>query len=165
MTQSLLLEWDLDVLSDAMHLQNGDVLKYFQDGRRISFVIERRIRDAFPNWKIAPSEGSAFDLIDANGGRWESRSVSKQIYFCPSYMVGSGRSFCENGFISKLDDIEGYACSDIMKFPRVPVYMVPSELIRDLYLKGQLGTGSKISSKVFYDRIVPRLGAPVIVKD
>jgi hypothetical protein len=121
MTQSLILEWDLNQLADAMHLSPDDVLAYFRDGRRISFIIERRIRDAFPSWTLAPSEGSGFDLIDDQGRNWEARSVSSGIYFCPSYMVGSGRKFEEQGFIRKLDHIAGYVCSDIMKFPQVLV--------------------------------------------
>jgi hypothetical protein len=62
-----------------MHLSPDDVLAYFRDGRRISFIIERRIRDACPSWTLAPSEGSGFDLIDDQGRNWEARSVSSGI--------------------------------------------------------------------------------------
>jgi len=148
-----------------MRLEKNEVLRYFRDGRRISFILERRIRDAFPSWKLAPSEGSGLDLIDDNGRCWEARSVSSGIYFCPSYMVGSGRVFEERGFLQKLDNIEGYVCSDIMKFPQVPVYMVPSALILDLYRKGQLGAGTRISSARFYSSIVPLLPPPVVIDD
>lgn len=165
MAQSLLLEWDLTELAAAMHLAKDEVLTYFRDGRRISFILERRIRDAYPSWKLAPSEGSGFDLIDDKGGCWEARSVSSGIYFCPSYMVGSGRSFEEKGFLAKLDAIDGYVCSDIMKFPQVPVYMVPSSLVLELYRKGQLGAGTRISSPRFYSTIVPLLPEPVVIAD
>jgi hypothetical protein len=165
MEQSLILEWDLDELASAMHLEKDEVLMYFRDGRRISFILERRIRDAFSSWKLAPSEGSGFDLIDENDGYWEARSVSSGIYFCPSYMVGSGRKFDEPGFINKLDAIEGYVCSDILKFPQVPVFMVPSTLIRQLYHDGLLGAGSRISSARFYSLIVPLLPPPIVIDD
>jgi hypothetical protein len=165
MAQSLILEWNLDELASAMHLTRDEVLTYFRDGRRISFILERRIRDAYPNWLLAPSEGSGFDLIDDSGRKWEARSVSKGIYFCPSYMVGSGRHFEESGFLAKLDAIAGYVCSDIMKFPSVPVFMVPSELIRELYSGGQLGAGTRISSAGFYSTIVPRLPKPIVIND
>jgi hypothetical protein len=165
MAQSLILEWDLDELASAMHLTKDEVLTYFRDGRRISFILERRIRDAFPSWTLAPSEGSGFDLTDEQGRNWEARSVSSGIYFCPSYMVGSGRRFEEQGFISKLDDVAGYVCSDIMKFPWVPVFMVPSDLIRELYHAGRLGAGTRISSAGFYSTIVPRLPKPVVIDD
>lgn len=163
MAQSLILEWDLEELASAMHLAKQEVLAYFRDGRRISFILERRIRDAFPSWTLAPSEGSAFDLIDEQGRNWEARSVSKGIYFCPSYMVGAGRRFAEDGFVAKLDGVAGYVCSDIMKFPCVPVYMVPAQLIRELYFAGKLGAGTRLSSAGFYSTIVPRLPKPVVI--
>lgn len=162
MAHSLLFEWDLAALAGAMHLRREDVLAYFRDGRRISFILERRIRDEL-GWSLAPSEGSGFDLVDASGGKWEARSISKGIYFCPSYMVGSGRSFQEAGFLTKLDAIAGYVCSDILKFPTVPVYTVPTGVIRALYLEGRLGAGTRISSAQFYATVVPRLPPPVAV--
>jgi hypothetical protein len=163
MTRSLILEWDLDELANALKLERDEVLFYFRDGRRISFILERRIRDAHPDWKLAPSEGAGFDLIDGDQGRWEARSVSSGIYFCPSYMVGSGRQFSEPGFLAKLDDIAGYACSDIMQFPRVPVFLVPSDIIRTLYFDGKLGAGTRISSAKFYNLVVPMLPPPVVI--
>lgn len=164
MAESFVFEWDLSELAEAMHLTNEEVLTYFQDGRRISFMLERRIRDEL-GWQLAPSEGSGYDLVDLQGSKWEVRSVSKAIYFCPSYMVGSGRSFQESGFIAKLDAIAGYVCSDIKKFPRVPVWIIPVELIRGLYTSGKLGSNSSISSAAFYSRIVPLLPNPIVVED
>lgn len=164
MSESFVFEWDLGELASAMHLEKDEVLAYFQDGRRISFMLERRIRDEL-SWRLAPSEGSGFDLIDNDGKNWEVRSVSKGIYFCPSYMVGSGRAFEEVGFLAKLDAIAGYVCSDIKKFPKVPVWIIPVEVIRNLYTNGKLGSSSSISSAVFYSRVVPLLPKPIVVDD
>lgn len=125
MSHKLLFEWDLAALSSSMHIPEADIELYFRDGRRVSFLLERRIRDSFEGWKLAPSEGAGYDLLDEIGGKWEVRSVSKNIYFCPSYMVGSGRSFAEAGFFTKLDAIGGYICSDITTFPKVPVDVTP----------------------------------------
>jgi hypothetical protein len=159
MAHKLLFDWDLQALSAAMSIPPNDVEAYFRDGRRVSFLLERRIRDSFPGWKLAPSEGAGFDLLDELGGKWEVRSVSKNIYFCPSYMVGSGRKFAEDGFFAKLDAIGGYICSDITTFPKVPVYVIPSDLIRRLYLAGKLGGTTAISRDRFYSVIVPELNA------
>lgn len=164
MTESFVFEWDLRELSEAMHLSEDEVLTYFQDGRRISFMLERRIRDQL-GWRLAPSEGSGYDLVDDEGRKWEVRSVSANVYFCPSYMVGSGRSFNEGGFFEKLDAVAGYVCSDIKKFPRVPVWVIPVEVIRALYGAGQLGSTTSISSAAFYNRVVPKLPPPQIVED
>lgn len=163
MSESFLFEWDLTKLSESMHLSEDEVLTYFQDGRRISFMLERRIRDQL-GWTLAPSEGSGYDLVDEVGRKWEVRSVSNSIYFCPSYMVGSGRSFNHGGFIAKLDAIAGYVCSDIKKFPVVPVWVIPVECIRSLYHDGLLGTTTSISSANFYGRVVPLLPPPEIVE-
>jgi hypothetical protein len=42
------------------------VQEYFTDGRRVAFLIERRIARE-ENFKLAPSEGAAFDPVDASG--------------------------------------------------------------------------------------------------
>lgn len=157
MDRTLRFTWDLDSLADALKISTQDAALYFRDGRRISFILERRFRDAHQGWKLAPSEGAGYDLVDEAGRCWEVRSVSKNIYFCPSYMVGSGRRFEERGFFEKLDSIGGYLCSDITLFPDVPVFVVPSLLIRQLYDAGKLGAGTSISRERFYTIIVPAL--------
>jgi hypothetical protein len=151
--------WDIAALAAALHISEEDVERYFKDGRRISFILERRFRDSHSGWSLAPSEGSAYDLADPTGEKWEMRSISSGTYFCPSYMVGSGRSFQEAGFLTKLDAIGGYICADITLFPDVPVFAVPSDLIRKLYHAGRLGAGTRISRAQFYSRIVPELNA------
>ncbi len=159
MSHAFRLTWDLQGLAASMHIREEDVLADFRDGRRVSFVLERRIRDSFPGWKLAPSEGAGYDLLDTDGGKWEVRSVSNNIYFCPSYMVGSGRRFEETGFLAKLDSIEGYICSDITQFPDIPVFMVPRETLRQLYRGRLLGPNTSISRSNFYARVVPLLKA------
>jgi hypothetical protein len=156
---TLRFTWDLDELAAALKIGREDVALYFRDGRRISFILERRFRDAHQGWRLAPSEGAGYDLVDEAGRCWEVRSVSKNIYFCPSYMVGSGRRFEERGFFEKLDSIGGYLCSDITLFPDVPVFVVPSPLIRKLYDAGKLGPSTSISRDRFYSLIVPALKA------
>ena len=159
MSHAFRLTWDLDDLAGAMHIHEEDVLAYFRDGRRVSFILERRIRDHFSGWQLAHSEGANYDLLDEKGGKWEVRSLSNSIYFCPSSMVGSGRRFEEAGFVAKLNSIEGYICSDITQFPDIPVFIVPGTTLRDLYDEGLLGMSTSISRASFYARVVPRLKA------
>lgn len=159
MDLTLKFSWDLNALADALKISSADTALYFRDGRRISFILERRFRDTHPGWQLAPSEGAGYDLVDASGTRWEVRSISRDIYFCPSYMVGSGRRFEEAGFLLKLDAIGGYICADITLFPDVPVFVLPSDLIRRLYHERRLGAGTKISRDRFYSMIVPELNA------
>ena len=144
------LTFDLEAISDALHISVEDTRKYFTDGRRVSFLIERRAVESMPGSKLAPSEGSGFDLIDADGGNWEVRSLTKGgIYFCPSYMVGSGRKFDESGFLDKLDDVEGYFVTDITRFPEMPYWIIPYETVKQWWHSGDLGKNSKIPRTKF----------------
>jgi hypothetical protein len=70
------LEWNLDQLQAAMHLNVEDVRAYFTDGRPVSFMLERRITREVLGGRLATSEGDDHDLVDAQGRKWEVRSVS-----------------------------------------------------------------------------------------
>ena len=146
------LEWDLAALERALRLNKDDVRLYFTDGRRVSFLLERRIAREVLHGRLAPSEGAGFDVIDSAGRKWEVRSISKGgIYFCPSYMVGSGRHFEERGFLSKLDEVRGYVVSDIESFPRVPYWLVDGRIVRVWWNRGLLGTTTKINRATALD--------------
>jgi hypothetical protein len=141
-----ILEWDLSHLASGMRLEPSDVKLYFTDGRRVSFMLERRIAYEVLNGTLAPSEGAGWDVSDDKGRKWEVRSISRGgIYFCPSYMVGSGRSFNVTGFMTKLDEIEGYVVSDIELFPKIPYWIIPGNLVRSWWAAGKLGSSTKIS--------------------
>jgi len=141
-----ILRWDLDSLTSAMKLNASEVREYFTDGRRVSFILERRISREIVGGSLATSEGASYDLLDASGGKWEVRSLTRGgIYFCPSYMVGSGRSFDESGFLAKLAEIEGYIVSDVELFPDVPVWVITAEDVLSWWNKGLLGVNSKIT--------------------
>jgi len=138
--------WDVIEIAKALLISKEDVLEYFKDGRRVSFLLERRIAREVLKGTLAPSEGAGFDLYDSKGGKWEVRSVSKGgIYFCPSYMVGSGRSFNEKGFLEKLSEIEGYIISDIESFPNIPFWIVTKDEVLSWWKSQELGTTTKIS--------------------
>ena len=66
------------------------------------------------------------------------------IYFCPSYMVGSGRRFECEGFLRKLGQIHGYVISDITQFPRIPYWLVEASVVRQWWDGGRLLTATKI---------------------
>lgn len=138
--------WDLLEISKALKIQPADVHEYFTDGRRVSFILERRLAYEILNGTVAPSEGAGFDVLDSKGQKWEVRSVTHGgVYFCPSYMVGSGRSFNEGGFLEKLREIAGYILSDVESFPDVPFWIIPKSQIETWYGLGKLGAGTKIS--------------------
>lgn len=136
------LSWDIQDVSRALNLSADDVRAYFTDGRRVSFVMERRIAYEVVKGRLAPSEGAGYDLIDTAGKKWEVRSITKNVYFCPSYMVGSGRSFDEAGFLNKLNEIAGYVLSDVQSFPDVPYWIVETPVVRKWWQQGLLGKNS-----------------------
>lgn len=139
-------EWDLPSISASLKISEDDVRAYFTDGRRVSFLLERRIAFEELNGSLAPSEGAGYDVLDAEGRKWEVRSISRGgIYFCPSYMVGSGRSFDEPGFRAKLREIAGYIVSDIEEFPNVPYWTIPTATVVEWWEAGELGKTTKIS--------------------
>jgi hypothetical protein len=124
-----------------MRLRESAVREYFTDGRRVSFLLERRIAAEVLHGRTAPS-----DVIDDHEGRWEVRSLSRRgVYFCPSNMVGSSRHFDEAGFLKKLAGIRGYVIADIDAFPDVPYWRVTSDQVLAWWRNGELGADSKIS--------------------
>ena len=147
------LEFDIIKISKSLCISKEDTELYFTDGRRISFLIERRALKLMPNSKLAPSEGAGYDLIDQKGGHWEVRSLTKTIYFCPSYMVGSGRRFDEKGFLEKLNDVEGYFVTDITQFPKMPYWVIDEGIVRTWWEDCNLGTASRVSRKKYLDLI------------
>ena len=141
-----ILTWDINEIAQALKISKEDVQEYFTDGRRVSFLLERRIAREIIKGTLASSEGAGFDLLDSRGRKWEVRSISKGgIYFCPSYMVGSGRHFEEKGFLEKLSEIEGYIVSDIESFPTIPFWIVTAKQVQVWWESGELGKNSKIS--------------------
>lgn len=144
------LRWDADELARAFKVTTDDVREYLTDGRRVSFIIERRLKWENPGWLLAPSEGAGYDLLDPDGGKWEVRSITAQgVYFNPSNQVGSGRKFNENGFQAKLTGIKGFILSDIVGFPVVDVYVVPVENVLRWHRSRALGTNAKVSRDKF----------------
>ena len=140
------MAWDLGEISNSLKLSEDDVRAYFTDGRRVSFLLERRLAYEVVKGRLAASEGAGYDLIDPDGIKWEVRSITRGgIYFCPSYMVGSGRKFDEPGFIAKLNEIKGYLVSDVECFPEIPYWCISQETVRGWYDRGLLGAGTKIS--------------------
>ena len=140
------LTWDVEALAKQLHLTVNETLEYFKDGRRGSFVVERRIAKEIIGGRIAESEGKSFDVYDSEGNKWEVRSLTKGgIYFCPSNMVGASRNFKEDGFQAKLDEIKGYYVARLTTFPEVDVYKIDVEQVRKWHKNKELGPTTKIS--------------------
>lgn len=144
------LTWNEDELAKAFKVSAEDVREYLTDGRRVSFIIERRLKWENAGWELAPSEGAGYDLLDPDGGMWEVRSITRQgVYFNPSNQVGSGRKFNEDGFQQKMSGIKGFILSDIVGFPLVDVYVLPVANVIRWHQAGALGANAKVSRDKF----------------
>ena len=132
--QVAVLEWDLARVPPQCHNECW-----------ISYSLERRIRSEIVKGTRSPSECGDFYVIDENGQKWEVRSItSSGIYFCPKYMVGSGREFNEDGFRTRLDEISGYFVGDVTKFPKIPIWKIPELIVLDWYDRGMLGAETNV---------------------
>jgi hypothetical protein len=153
MKPTRVLTWSIKEVASALKVDVQSVREYFTDGRRVAFLIERRIARE-EGFKLAPSEGASFDLVDGAGGKWEVRNITRGgIYFCPSYMVGSGRSFDKPGFLRKLAGVDGYIVTDIELFPEVPYWILPRKIVEDWWGLNRLGTCTKISREKMLELI------------
>lgn len=154
MEKEFVIDFDCGKLADAFGIQPDDVAEFMTDGRRASFIIERRLKWSHPGWELAPSEGAGYDLKAPDGGLWEVRSITRGgVYFNPSAQVGSGRSFEEGGFRAKCAAIEGYILSDITQFPSIPVYVVPVANVLRWYDEKRLGANAKVSRASFFSNL------------
>ena len=143
-----ILSWNVHEIAMALKIRPEDVREYFTDGRRVSFIVERRLAREVLKGELAPTEGAGYDIIDSHGNKWEVRSITRSgIYFCPSYMVGSGRHFEEEGFLRKLNEIKGFIIADVESFPDIPFWIIPVEQVKEWWNSGKLGTTTKISRK------------------
>lgn len=150
------MTWDEVELARAFKVSPEDVREYLTDGRRVSFIIERRLKWENPGWELAPSEGAGYDLLDPEGGMWEVRSVTRQgVYFNPSNQVGSGRRFDEDGFQSKMRGLKGFILSDIVGFPVVDVFVVPVANVLRWHNQRLLGANAKVSRAKFLKSLAP----------
>ena len=148
------MTWDEEALARAFKVTAEDVREYLTDGRRVSFIIERRLKWENPGWNLAPSEGAGYDLLDPDGGMWEVRSITRQgVYFNPSNQVGSGRVFNEQKFQDKLSNIEGFILSDIVGFPVVDVFKFPVHNVMRWHRENRLGSNAKVSRAKFLSKL------------
>src|SRR4051812_5886117 len=152
------MTWNEEELARAFKVTTQDIREYLTDGRRVSFIIERRLKWENPGWTLAPSEGAGHDLRDPDGGLWEVRSITGGgVYFNPSNQVGSGRKFAEEGFRAKLAGLRGFILSDIVGFPVVDFFVVPIEFVLRWHANGELGRNAKVSRAAFHTRLAPQL--------
>ena len=155
------LKWNIHKLSSALKIAPSEVEKYMKDGRKVSFICERRVAKEYFGIDETAPENSPYDFEDKSGLKWEVRSISKGgTYFSKSSNVGSGRRFSEQDYRDKLDLIEGYILCDIDKFPKIPVWRVTVSTIKKWDEDGELNADKKISRDKVLSLIEAELASP-----
>ena len=141
------IKWKVNPLALAMKLTKEEVVPYFKDGRRISFLLERVISRSSVPGKLAPSERDYFDIEDSKGNKWEVRCLTENgVNFGPSNGIGKDRKFNEQDFKKKLKLIKGYLLCDVTNFPTVYVYKITSKEVLEAFSSGKLGKSASTKS-------------------
>jgi len=155
------LEWNILKLSSALKIAPSEVEKYMKDGRKVSFICERRVAKEFFGIDETAPENSPYDFKDKSGLKWEVRSVTKGgTYFTPSGNVGSGRNYSEQDYLNKLDLLEGFILCDIEEFPKMSVWKVKVPTIKKWDDGGELNADKSISRKKVLSLIEAELASP-----
>ena len=141
------LTWDIVELAAALRVSEEMVEHCFRDdARAISAFLEWRVAHEVLGGSLPRSRGGGFDVRDDRGREWEIRSVGKHgTYFCPSRMLGSGRTFLEEGFLAKLTEVDGFVLVDVLGFPALDWWKVPADQIRSWWEAGLLGSSTRIA--------------------
>ena len=92
------LHWDLDAIASALRITREDSIRYFTDGRRVSFIIERRLAAEVVHGTLALSEGAGYDVLDPDGGKWEVRSLTTGGALLPELHGRIRPVVCRGGF-------------------------------------------------------------------
>ncbi len=100
-------------------MPNHVVYKLFKDGRTASRILEQYLPMWFENLTFVDKKG--FDHIDQSGNKYDLKGfTARGANFCPSSMLGAGRSFDITEFQKHATSID-YIFSDITEFPKINI--------------------------------------------
>jgi hypothetical protein len=116
------------------------VNKLFTDGRRASGFLELQLEEWFPD--LTFEDGKGYDHVDTQGTRYDAKCFTKGgSKFCPSVMLGAGRSVDEEKLWEHANDMIYIFC-DVVEFPKVRViFKRGSDLTQ--YPKGSIPFGDR----------------------
>lgn len=166
MKNKTILRLDFNKIADGMELTYDECINFFSDGRRISFLLEKRI-SKFEGFKKAESESDPFDVIDTEGKKAEVRCLTKIINFRPSDQIGKGRKFNRDGFYNnKIKKIDYFIIADVnvedLKKGIVHIFNIPAIDVWKMYEQGELGKNAQkqrsgflkmMKNKKYYERV------------
>ena len=104
-------------------MQFGEVSKQvlyqrFTDGRISGLLAEDLLYALYNNFTKSPSEGSAYDLLDDDGNKYEVRVITKGgVSLIPSAQIGVGRQYNEEKHKDKHESLHAYVFIDVRDSP------------------------------------------------
>lgn len=143
------IKFDAASIAKSLDISKSDAIELFSDGRPASFLIKRKV--AYDKkWDLA-AKNADYDWIDDNRDRVECRILTDGgVSFVPNKMLGVKRHFDLRGFFAKLNYVKYYLVADVVKFPVVTIYKVPSSKIKQWYLNSVVSENGSMSYKKFY---------------
>ena len=100
-------------------LSQKRVNKLFTDGRRASGFLELQLEEWFEG--LVFEDGKGYDHVDTEGIKYDAKCFTKGgAKFCPSVMLGAGRSVDEEKLWEHANDMIYIFC-DVVEFPKVRV--------------------------------------------
>ena len=119
-------------------LSQERVNQLFTDGRRASGFLELQLEEWFPSLKFV--DGKGYDHIDIDGIKYDAKCFTRRgAKFCPSVMIGAGRSVDEEKLWEHANNMVYIFC-DIVNFPKVNVIFKNGSDLKN-YKKGSIPYG------------------------
>lgn len=143
MSPTSILQFDAEFIGEGLGLAVPQVQTWFRDGRHASRIIELNLAKEL-SLTLPDNICEKFDLLDANGGKWEVRCLTDRgASFAPSNMTGAGRKFDMAGLIEKLRAVKGFILADIEGFPEVPYWVIPVHIVEAWCYGGELKNNAR----------------------
>lgn len=121
-------------------LSQERVNKLFTDGRRASGFLELQLEEWFPELSFV--DGKGYDHVDIAGVKYDAKCFTKGgAKFCPSVMLGAGRSVDEEKLWKHAHEMIYIFC-DVVEFPKVRVIFKRGSDLTE-YTKGSIPFGDR----------------------
>lgn len=157
-----IFEWDTAKIATGLVIPEERVLQFFKDGRRFAWLFEESLAERHGMTRQGETDDA--DLVDPAGRRWEARCCTKGgLFFCPSNMVGKGRTFNFEDWVAKQAGVAGWIVADITTFPRVPYWVIPDHVVGGWWNAGELGPKTKVLHSKFRLLLSTATWEPVVL--
>ena len=121
-------------------LSQDKVNRLFTDGRRAAGFLEIQLEEWFPELTFVDAKG--YDHVDSEDVQYDAKCFTKGgAKFCPSSMIGVGRTLDEDKLWEHANDMIYIFC-DVVEFPKVRVILKRGTDLTQ-YPKGSIPFGDR----------------------